>query len=501
MQKPEPVDFRENKLALWRSPEAPPPIGAALENLGNTCFLNAVLQCVAHTVPLLQSLQSPPHPYPCAGDRGTFSGEEPSFCSLCALRQHIDVCMHEDANVVKPCGFVNNLSNISSSFSRYQQEDAHEFLHCLLDHLHTSCLDPPPGDSASLLQKTSLIKSTFGGRLKSQVQCCDCGHRSDTYEPLLDLSLEIEDAGSLEEALESFTKVEKIEDPEIKLTCEGCGGRVSVEKQFTLEQVPPVIALHLKRFKSNGYFADKIDKFVKYPTELDLRPFHSNPKAEGELRYDLYAAVMHQGCSSLYGHYYCFIRPSPDSWFIMDDEKVYRVNEENALTQNAYILFYMKRGTPWFSCFVEAGRMGGGGGCPDVGNRTSPVSVVDHVEADQSSSSSDSEDQGEASGADRPPQGAGLVAVLMMKPVARARVQATASEAIAAPPIVRARIACQRMRMKRKWTVTADAEYRRPARPGSRPRISSSMNHGVIISLSLSLSLSLSRLLFLSLSK
>ncbi|CAA6673782.1 unnamed protein product [Spirodela intermedia] len=413
MQKPEPVDFRENKLALWRSPEAPPPIGAALENLGNTCFLNAVLQCVC---PHRPSPAEPPVATPSVPC--TFSGEEPSFCSLCALRQHIDVCMHEDANVVKPCGFVNNLSNISSSFSRYQQEDAHEFLHCLLDHLHTSCLDPP------------------------QVQCCDCGHRSDTYEPLLDLSLEIEDAGSLEEALESFTKVEKIEDPEIKLTCEGCGGRVSVEKQFTLEQVPPVIALHLKRFKSNGYFADKIDKFVKYPTELDLRPFHSNPKAEGELRYDLYAAVMHQGCSSLYGHYYCFIRPSPIHE-ITPCVQVYRVNEENALTQNAYILFYMKRGTPWFSCFVEAGRMGGGGGCPDVGNRTSPVSVVDHVEADQSSSSSDSEDQGEASGADRPPQGAGLVAVLMMKPVARARVQATASEAIAAPPIVRARIAAR----------------------------------------------------------
>lgn len=113
-----------------------------------------------------------------------------------------------------------------------------------------------------------------------QVQCCDCGHRSDTYEPLLDLSLEIEDAGSLEEALGSFTKVERIEDPEIKLTCEGCRARVSVQKQFTLEQAPPVVALHLKRFKSNGYFADKIDKFVKYPTELDLRPFHSNPGAE-----------------------------------------------------------------------------------------------------------------------------------------------------------------------------------------------------------------------------
>lgn len=90
--------------------------------------------------------------------------------------------------------------------------------------------------------------------------------------------------------------------------------------------------------------------------------------------------------------------------------QVYRVDEESALSQSAYILFYVKRGTPWFSGFVEAGGMGGGGGCPDAGGRTSPVSVVDHVEADQSSSSSDGEDRGGAAGADgggAPPEAAG----------------------------------------------------------------------------------------------
>lgn len=106
-----------------------------------------------------------------------------------------------------------------------------------------------------------------------QLRCCNCGHSSDTYEPLIDLSLEIEDVDTLPSALESFTKVEKIEDSETKFTCEDCKEEVLVEKQFMLDQAPSVAAFHLKRFKTDGSFVEKVDKHVQFPLELDLQPF------------------------------------------------------------------------------------------------------------------------------------------------------------------------------------------------------------------------------------
>lgn len=88
-----------------------------------------------------------------------------------------------------------------------------------------------------------------------------------------DLSLEIKDVDSLSSALESFTMVEKIEDPEAKFRCDNCKEEVSVEKQLMLDQAPSVATFHLKRFKTEGTSVEKIFNHVAFPLELDLQPY------------------------------------------------------------------------------------------------------------------------------------------------------------------------------------------------------------------------------------
>ncbi|XP_024995445.1 ubiquitin carboxyl-terminal hydrolase 20-like [Cynara cardunculus var. scolymus] len=357
--------------------EKPCMVGAGLANLGNTCFFNAVLQCFTHSVLLVQGLYSYTHPTPC-----DCSNER--FCLICALREHIENSLSSTGKIVSPWKFVDNLSYFSSSFQRYQQEDAHEFLQCFLDRLESSLNNLKVKDDAVSLQSDNLVKQVFGGCVVSKLRCCNCNYISDTYEPSVDLSLEIEDAISLSTALESFTKVEHIEDEEMRFTCDQCKEKVSVEKQLMLDQTPPICAFHLKRFKNDGSYVEKIDKHVEFPLELDLQPYTCGRQSNNEdLKYELNAVVVHAAFTSSCGHYYCYIRSAPDTWYKFDDSKVTSVSEACVLSEEAYILFYARQGTTWFSNFMETYKPSLD---PNLSN-TSPKSVLENV--DHTSTSAD----------------------------------------------------------------------------------------------------------------
>nr|CAB3448201.1 unnamed protein product [Digitaria exilis] len=309
-------------------------IGAGLHNLGNTCYLNSVLQGLTYTEPFVAYLQSSKHKYSCkfaatCNQTIDIPRQANGFCALCALQKHVRSALRSTGKILTPMLFVKNLrycpvldckAGISRSFCYSRQEDAHELMVSLLESMHKCCLPSGiPSESPSAYEK-SLVHRIFGGRLRSQVRCTRCSHCSNKVDPFLDLSLEIGNATTLMKALYNFTEEELLDGGEKHYNCQQCKQKVAAKKRFLIDKAPSVLTIHLKRFSPFNPL-QKIDKKVDFQTTLNLKPFVSNSEGT-DLKYSLYGVLVHAGWNTQSGHYYCFVRTSSGLWHNLDDNQV-----------------------------------------------------------------------------------------------------------------------------------------------------------------------------------
>ncbi|XP_078388628.1 ubiquitin carboxyl-terminal hydrolase 3 isoform X4 [Cetorhinus maximus] len=265
---------------------------------------------------------------------------------------------------------------IMPNFRGYQQQDAHEFMRYLLDHLHlelqrsyngmTTSFISPDSSSISSSSKccingvSTVVTNIFGGILQNEVNCLICGTESRKFDPFLDLSLDIpsqfrnkrsknQDNGpvcTLRDCLRSFTDLEELDETELYM-CHKCKKRQKSTKKFWIQKLPKVLCLHLKRFHWTAYLRNKIDTYVEFPLRgLDMKCFLLEPENSGpeSCLYDLAAVVVHHGSGVGSGHYTAYATHE-GRWFHFNDSTVTLTEEETVVKAKAYILFYVERQT------------------------------------------------------------------------------------------------------------------------------------------------------------
>ncbi|TYI40402.1 hypothetical protein ES332_A02G159400v1 [Gossypium tomentosum] len=301
-----------------------------LNNCGNSCYANAVLQCLAFTRPLTSYLVKGLHSKAC---------RKKEWCFICEFECLI-LKAKEGESPLSPIQILSKIQKIGSNLGPGKEEDAHEFLRYAVDAMQSVCLKEARA-AGPLAEETSLIGLTFGGYLHSKIKCMKCLGKSELYERMMDLTVEIDgDIGSLEEALAQFTARE-ILDGENKYHCIRCKSYVKASKKLTVLESPNILTIVLKRFQSGNF--GKLNKSVQFPEVLDLAPYMSGSSSKAVI-YNLYAVVVHLDVTdtAFSGHYVCYVKNFRGEWFRIDDSTVIPVSLERVLLERAYMLLYAR---------------------------------------------------------------------------------------------------------------------------------------------------------------
>lgn len=254
-------------------------------------------------------------------------------------------------------------------------------------------------DRAGDVDCRCIVHRVFSGLLRSDVTCTVCGFSSTTYDPCVDISLDLEPdfgtekgftesiineyggrtsraassalgASTLLGCLDRFTRPERLGANE-KFFCQRCQTRQESIKQMSMRKVPLVLCFHIKRFEhsSSRNTSRKVDRYVQFPFFLDVLPYlsssivrlrHGNrllsvsgdasnlPPSQSPSEFELFAVVTHSGKLDS-GHYVSFLRLNK-SWYKCDDAWITRVSEDSVRASQAYMLYYVQR-----TLFYKAG--------------------------------------------------------------------------------------------------------------------------------------------------
>ena len=314
--KPKNVENVKEAISVKTKPLT---VVCGLNNIGNTCYMNSVIQCLAASNPIVKyTLNKKISVETSESDlsheffkllRLMYSGEFLSF---------------------SPTSFRESFIREHKEFDNFNPQDSQEFLIQLLNSLHEELRDQCVNDK-------SILSDAFRGQLKSTLVCKSCMSVSDMVIPFWTLSLDLPiekfmEKLTLEDCLSTFTEPEEL-NSDSGWICSQCGVPSAATKTLSILS-PDYLIIHLKRFSYSDSGPTKLKYKVKFPLEgLDL----------GSYKFDLYAVVCHFGFITG-GHYTSLTKNvNCGAWFKFSDSNINEDGPNDDTPADAYVLFYQRK--------------------------------------------------------------------------------------------------------------------------------------------------------------
>jgi len=325
---------------VTKSPEASGAI-PGLANLGNTCFANSVLQCVLNTPGWFPEACNSFDKF----DDTRFSKKAALGRSFASLAKEYGA--HEDSSLKRSNSALKSMKDaiaaIDPQYAGCQQQDAYEFLGCLLEGLEESFGalfhqhgEEKPSPSPAVIRAICGCTTLTRRACHSCKGCFDVDRVTDTALrlPLVSPAAQFdavlrekeeETPITLQALLEAAQQPETIEGYDCD-ACRKCAGESNEEHQRStitqhanvISATRDVVIVVLYRFAqaldgAGNFKPVKVKRQVACPSELSL----------DSGKYSLFGAVSHLGTSLSAGHYVAAVKSRRDDvWYECNDERV-----------------------------------------------------------------------------------------------------------------------------------------------------------------------------------
>jgi ubiquitin C-terminal hydrolase len=320
-----------------------------LHNVGNTCYLNAAVQCLRHCLDTSKYFLSENY-------KGVLKDN--------ILERDIVQIWHvllynlwSKDEPINPSDFVRHFIKCSqnsgySTFVSFQQNDVDEFITNLINILHNGISQKIEynisGEAKNEYDKHaleaykrwkeyfendySIFIKHFYSQYISKTTCKKCDNVSFNYDPFLVCHLPVpekEDV-TLYDCLDLFINEEDLDDDN-QWKCDKCSELSCATRSTKLWDTSKYFIIILKNYTKNN----KRDGKIEIPETIDLDKYAINYRS-GKSKYELFGICHHSG-SLGGGHYYASCKTN-GKWIVYNDSSANEI--EKLDTKNAYCLFY-----------------------------------------------------------------------------------------------------------------------------------------------------------------
>ncbi|CAF3801781.1 unnamed protein product [Adineta steineri] len=321
----EPSDASSPEAQLISNEITSISIRCGLKNMGNTCYMNVILQMLANITVLKDKIFSNDH-------RTTFQQRED--CALYWLKETLKGMYQEYQIGPKPVYvpelFYQNLEVLSPQFKKGTQQDCHELLMKLFEHA----------------EKSSILFDIFKFQSQRVIRCKKC---KQPKRVLADcntmLSCSIPQAAcKLEDCLENYCEKELLTGGNA-YQCDTCNSKQDADTKIEIFSTPQVLLIALKRFQANNQ--GKLHSAVTYKEILHLDNWLSKGDpaviTENHETYHLSAVIIHRGNGMESGHYICYVKNEiTNEWYEANDDSFKKAEFVFDMKKEVCLLCYVR---------------------------------------------------------------------------------------------------------------------------------------------------------------